>query len=172
MESFVDTNVLRGAKILAIEGMAPSSETVTLTTDRGVLRLHHHQDCCESVAVEDVTGDPADLIGANIRDFREDTKDHPDTSESWVQMWTFYNIVTDKADAQIRWCGASNGYYSISVSMEWETTLPPISKCLPPPFAGIRRIDEDGTARNYQGDVLVTLPPESVNNILSAYDLS
>ncbi len=168
----MNTYLLRGAKILAIDGMTPSSEEVRFTTDRGVLRLHHHQDCCESVSVEDVTGDPADLIGSIIRDFREDTKDHPDTSSSWVQMWTFYNIVTDKADAQIRWCGGSNGYYSVEVSMEWDSALPPISKCLPPPFAGIRSIGEDGTARDSRGGVLATLTFESMTNILSTYDLS
>ena len=30
-------------------------------------------------------------------------------------MWTFYTIRTNKVTITLRWCGESNGYYSVDV---------------------------------------------------------
>ena len=118
-----DLNKISGAVITGIEGMKSGSGEVRIVTDKGTLRLFHYQDCCESVYVNDVTGDPADLIGAKVLELREDTKDNEDCSYG-DQRWTFYNLVTDKADTTIRWSGSSNGYYSIAVSSEWTEVAP------------------------------------------------
>lgn len=106
-----------GATISSANGMQTDSESITVWTDKGVLSMKHYQDCCESVLVEDVVGDPDDLIGARILEVRESSKH--EESGYCSTTWTFYHIITDKADITIRWIGTSNGYYSESVSCEW-----------------------------------------------------
>lgn len=45
-----------------------SDDVIEFETDAGeTYRLYHSQDCCESVAVESIVGDLADLIGSPIR---------------------------------------------------------------------------------------------------------
>lgn len=94
------------------------------TEDGGHFRSYHSQDCCESVAIEDVVGDWADIIGSPILLAEEATdRDSPEvekygesqyTDES--STWTFYKLATVKGYVDIRWYGESNGYYSEDVS--------------------------------------------------------
>jgi hypothetical protein len=78
--------------------------------------MHHEQDCCEDVAIEEIVGDLADLVGAEILEAREDSNNtYDDENES--QTWTFYNLRTAKGYVTIRWYGTSNGYYSESVNL-------------------------------------------------------
>ena len=79
--------------------------------------LYHDQDCCESVLVESVDGDPADLVGAYVTTAEEASENAPDT-EDGVGAWTFYKLCTPKGDLTIRWYGTSNGFYSTSVDLE------------------------------------------------------
>lgn len=79
--------------------------------------LYHDQDCCESVLVESVDGDPADLVGAYVTTAEEASENAPD-NEDGVAAWTFYKLCTPKGDLTIRWYGTSNGYYSTSVDLE------------------------------------------------------
>lgn len=95
-------------------------DEVVFTTEAGeAYRLYHSQDCCESVAVEDVCGDLNDLIGSPLVEAEEVTsaenpegvtKEHQDSF-----TWTFYKLRTAKGSVVIRWYGESNGYYSESV---------------------------------------------------------
>jgi hypothetical protein len=106
---------VHGATILSVDGFKSGSSVLTIYTDKGAMIMQHHQDCCESVHVEDVCGDPDALVGARIVEFRESTKDD-DNPGYGDGRWTFYHIITTREDLTIRWYGSSNGYYSISVS--------------------------------------------------------
>jgi hypothetical protein len=82
----------------------------------------HHQDCCENVYIEDVCGDLHDLVGSEILVAEEientDVGFTEEDNDDGVTRWTFYRFVTHKGTVTVRWCGSSNGYYSVSVSLE------------------------------------------------------
>jgi hypothetical protein len=105
-----------GCTILAVRS---DSEEISFDTDRGTWVMNHAQDCCESVGVEDVTGELSDLVGGMVVLAEERTSgDPPEGVEACgygSETWTFYTIRTTRGDVDIRWCGSSNGYYSESV---------------------------------------------------------
>ena len=78
--------------------------------------MHHYQDCCENVYVEDVCGDLADIIDAPVLSAYETSCEDLQNCESGT--WTFYGINTLKGSVAIRWLGESNGYYSESVDFD------------------------------------------------------
>lgn len=112
---------LMDENILEVKGCEVGSERIEFISDRLRWVLYHSQDCCESVTVNDVVGDPADLIGSEIvfaeeaqsRERIEDEKSADCQSDSF--LWTFYRLRTIKGTVSIRWIGESNGYYSESV---------------------------------------------------------
>lgn len=102
---------LRGRTLVSI---SHDDERVVFETDRGErCELLHEQDCCESVWLEDVTGNVELLLNAPLRLAEVVSQDNPEASESGT--WTFYKLATTRGYVTFRFCGESNGYYSESV---------------------------------------------------------
>lgn len=87
-------------------------------SDGTAMRMLHHQDCCESVEIEDLNGDLADLLYTPLLVAEERTQEGEDGASGNSQTWTFYTFRTLKGSIDIRWHGQSNGYYSESVNVE------------------------------------------------------
>jgi hypothetical protein len=86
-----------------------------------VFHFYHSQDCCESVYIESVVGDLADLVGSPILMAEEVSGESPAgfvENDYGCIEWTFYKFATIKGYVDVRWFGESNGYYSTSVTME------------------------------------------------------
>ena len=60
-------SVLQGQVIREITGLRKYSDEVLITlADGRQYRMHHRQSCCESVSIEDVCGDAADLTDSPV----------------------------------------------------------------------------------------------------------
>lgn len=99
-----------------------SDEAHFVTESGKTFRLYHSQNCCETVLLEDITGDLQDLVGSPILFAEESSQTtHPEGVEAKEYdksfLWTFYRIGTVKGTVVLRWYGCSNGYYSESVDL-------------------------------------------------------
>jgi hypothetical protein len=101
-----------------------TGEAIVFEDTEGIrYSLHHDQDCCESVYVEDVIGNLEDLVGSPLLMAESDyNSDEPKkrentnyTDESFT--WTFYKFATVKGYVTIRFYGSSNGYYGETASL-------------------------------------------------------
>lgn len=112
---------LLGKTLTSVEN---KGDELIFTLDSGQrCKLHHEQDCCENVRIEDVIGELADLIGLPLLMAEEVSSDEDpgpmsDYEESYT--WTFYKLATIKGYVTVRWYGSSNGYYSESVDFAAE----------------------------------------------------
>ena len=114
---------LMGHTVVEVRGKEGSDELAFVLADGRTFVMYHEQDCCESVSVEDICGDIADLIGRPLVQAEEVSGGDP---EGWKPVeygesytWTFYKLGTDRGGVTIRWLGRSNGYYSERVDCKW-----------------------------------------------------
>jgi hypothetical protein len=111
---------LRGRILYRVEQIGNSELRFYLTEDHYV-KMHHIQDCCESVTIEDIVGDLEDLVGTplllvEVRVSRNEDGTDEVYCDSYT--WTYYSFRTIKGSVDIRWYGSSNGYYSESVNID------------------------------------------------------
>ena len=115
---------LLGKTLKAVSGKVGGENITFVTVEGEEYILMHDQDCCESVSVEDITGDLDDLVGSPIVQAEEvvngdnegETGPTPDYHDDSF-TWTLYKLGTTKGRVTIRWFGSSNGYYSESVRL-------------------------------------------------------
>ncbi len=109
---------LKGLTILKIEG-GKDQEFIDFYTKDFMIHMHHSQDCCESVYIEDIVGDLNDLLNIEIVEAYENYEAGESQEYGDSSTWTFYRISTIKGTVTIRWFGSSNGYYSETASTDW-----------------------------------------------------
>jgi hypothetical protein len=121
----MDFSALKGKTLKEITGLEKGSETVRFHCEDGSeFSLTYYQDCCASCSVEDICGDPKDLIGSEIllAECVENQNENPEgvpvpeSQDSFT--WAFYKLSTIKGSVTIRWYGESNGYYSETATFE------------------------------------------------------
>ncbi len=111
-------SVLLGKTLTSVVNNDNTSLVFT-DTDGTVYSLHHEQDCCESVMIEDIDNDLDVLVGSpiimaeEVTNMPEPEQSPPQFAESYT--WTFYKFATVKGYVTVRWFGTSNGWYSESV---------------------------------------------------------
>lgn len=110
-----DVTELLGKTIIDISNIY-DDELIFKTDDGKSYKMYHIQDCCESVVIEDIVGNLADLINSPVL-MAEEVSQGDDKADERA-TWTFYKFATIKGYVTIRWYGQSNGYYSESVDFE------------------------------------------------------
>lgn len=114
---------LLGKTITVIKGaVVQSDEILFVCSDGSIFKMYHYQDCCESVEIEDICGDVADLLNTPItmaEDISNECTADPGASfDDDSYTWTWYKLATVKGYVTVRWLGQSNGYYSERVDFE------------------------------------------------------
>lgn len=115
----MNIEILRGETLKSITGMREGSDCIMFETIYGrKFQMFHEQGCCESVSVNEVIGNPEDLIGCVLAMSEEVSSDDFPAPDEYCgsYTWTFYKFGTLKGYVTLRWLGESNGYYSESVS--------------------------------------------------------
>lgn len=104
-------------RTLVLASAAVGDERMTLRAEDGTTwTFYHSQECCESVEIEDITGDLADLVGSPLTLAEEATQENVAGHES--ATWTFYRFATERGFVTVRWLGVSNGCYSERVDCD------------------------------------------------------
>lgn len=113
LESFI------GKTILKIDDKPTAGDEYLIFhfSDGEEIIFGHQQDCCESVWLEDVEGDWETLIGNPLLVAEVNSNGEWDEGDYEHKTWTFYKFATIKGHVDLRFCGASNGYYSESVDI-------------------------------------------------------
>lgn len=111
---------LIGKTITSITGVE-NDDIIFVCSDNTKYRMHHFQDCCESVQVDKVIGDINDILNFPVIESLEENPDRPSGIETEYEesfTWTDYTITTSKGTVVFQWLGCSNGYYGEDVEFE------------------------------------------------------
>ena len=98
-----------------------SDDEIQILTFHGHrFKMYHSQDCCETVYIDDIVGDTADVMDSVIILAEEISDVKAPQKEDWNESytWTFYRLGTNKGSITIKWYGGSNGYYSETVDFK------------------------------------------------------
>jgi hypothetical protein len=106
---------LVGKKITSISTSEGAYLVVITCEDGSAYTMMHRQDCCENVWLEDTDADPQLLVGETATDAYCTTSGYEQALE--YGMWTFYTIASRNTSVTFRFCGESNGYYSVGVDL-------------------------------------------------------
>lgn len=120
MIEVIQYNELLGSTVIATHVEKGDGDVILLDLKDGrTVKLYHQSDCCESVSIEDITGDLLDLVGEPLimaeMVTNNELPDKEEGSESYT--WSFQKFGTIKGTVTIRWYGESNGYYSETADM-------------------------------------------------------
>ena len=129
-DNIVDTQrgmtQMLGKTFVQVSGSVDSDEMLFETAQGERFMFAHSQDCCESVRINDITGDLQDLVGSPLlmaEEVRGATEPDEEHYESYT--YTFYKFATRKGYVDVRWLGESNGYCSEGVDLFVEGVVVP-----------------------------------------------
>jgi hypothetical protein len=111
MNTYLKVEELKGKTLISVE--ASENEIIFTTVTNEKYKMFHEQDCCESVTIEEISGDFSYLLHYPIIMAEEVTE--TESNEDGSGTYTFYKLGTINGQVTIRWYGESNGYYSESV---------------------------------------------------------
>lgn len=107
-----------GRTFVRVTGAIGDGEMTFETAEGERFMFAHSQDCCESVDINDITGDLEDLVGEPLLIAEEVSgATEPDAEHCESYTYTFYKFATRKGYVDVRWLGESNGYYSEGVDL-------------------------------------------------------
>lgn len=119
---------LLGKTLKSITGLHKGSGTINFVTVQGRgYTLAYYQDCCASASIEDIAGNPSDLLETPIT-MAEEVFSHENPADVDKELieyqdsftWTYYKLATIKGYVTIRWYGSSNGCYSETATFQEE----------------------------------------------------
>lgn len=113
MYKYIDVEELKGKVFAEIKNN--EDEILFICENGETYKMFHEQSCCESVTIEDIVGNLANLVGEPILMAQEVS--HGGENEWGTETWTYYKFATRKGYVTIRWYGSSNGYYSERVCL-------------------------------------------------------
>jgi len=90
------------------------SETLIIRASNGLYFFYHSQECCETVWLDDITGDLSDLIGRPILVAECRTGELEDGGDG---EYTFYQLGTVTGRVDFRFVGISH-YYSVGIDID------------------------------------------------------
>lgn len=107
-----------GKTFVKATGSVNDREMTFETAEGQRFMFAHLQDCCESVRINDITGDLQDLVGELLLVAEEVSgATEPDEEHYGSYTYTFYKFATRNGYVDVRWLGESNGYYSERVEL-------------------------------------------------------
>lgn len=107
-------------KGLTFSKIEKDEESILFTTDDGAeYEIAHIQDCCESVELDDISGNLDDLLDSPVEVAEECNSYNLPPKDKYDESftWTFYRLATRKGWVVLRFYGESNGYYSEDASL-------------------------------------------------------